>query len=235
MDTTKAQSTADFIIKDIFGVENTFSLEQLKTKFAYDLKLPQKVTCDMSGQETYVHDERTQASWKHVKQSFLESKLADEDMMRPKRPIDSMDDILKYWEEVNYLTSEKVLNSKDVFKSDGIIGSSNVYESSMIFNSKNILLSRNNFNSNYLIASDGNNGCNIGIRLFDNQFCTSSYEVNFSNKISKSLFITDCFDMFECMFCFFTRSKKYCIANMQYEKEEYFKIKKMVIDWILNT
>ena len=29
--------------------------------------------------------------------------------------------------------------------------------------------------------------------------------------------------------------KKYCISNMQFEKEEYFEIKKEIIKWILNS
>ena len=30
-------------------------------------------------------------------------------------------------------------------------------------------------------------------------------------------------------------NKKYCIANMQFEEEEYFEIKKTIISWILSA
>ena len=30
-------------------------------------------------------------------------------------------------------------------------------------------------------------------------------------------------------------NKKYCICNMQFEKEEYFAIKKEIIKWIMNS
>lgn len=36
-----------------------------------------------------------------------------------------------------------------------------------------------------------------------------------------------------CMFCSHIANKRYCIANMQFEKEEYFAIKKQVVDWIV--
>lgn len=57
---------------------------------------------------------------------------------------------------------------------------------------------------------------------------TVMYEV-----ISNSLFIQDSNSLHECMFCSHIANKRYCIANMQFEKEEYFAIKKQVIDWIV--
>ena len=84
-----------------------------------------------------------------------------------------------------------------------------------------------------MLASRDNSSCTLGIRVKEGIFCSSSFEVSWSNKISKSMFVHDSFDLYECLFCSHLRSKKYCIANMQFEKEEYDKTKKMVIDWIL--
>ena len=36
-------------------------------------------------------------------------------------------------------------------------------------------------------------------------------------------------------FCSHIANKKYCIANMQFEEEEYFEIKKTIISWILSA
>ena len=50
-----------------------------------------------------------------------------------------------------------------------------------------------------------------------------------------SLFIQDCFDLYECMFCSHIASKRFCIVNMQFEEQEYYEIKKLIIEWILNS
>lgn len=233
MDENKVKSVAGIIIKDVFGIENAWSLEELQTFFCNDIDLPKQVECAMSKKQTWVYN--PQPGNKFVSQGALEEKAKNTDMMRGKRPIDSIDDIMKYWDEINYMTAEKVISSQEVSQSDSVTSSSFVYYSSLIGSSKNIILSSNIFNSNYLIGSKGSNSCNMGIRMFDSLYCSSSYEIRWSNKISKSLFITDSLDLFECMFCYGVRSKKYCIANMQYEKEEYLKIKQMVIDELLQN
>lgn len=233
MDEHKAKSIADVIVKDVFGIENNWSTEELKAFFCDDVDLPKQVSCVMSGKQTWVYN--PQQGNKFVNQEVLEQKAKDSDMMRGKRPIDGLQDIMKYWDEINYMTAEKVISSKDVSQSDSVTSSSSVYYSSLIGSSKNIILSSNIFNSNYLIGSKGSNSCNMGIRMFDSLYCSSSYDIRWSNKISKSLFITDSLDLFECMFCYGIRSKKYCIANMQYEKDEYLKIKQMVIDELVKN
>lgn len=229
MNQAKALETIQLILKDIFGRETNLSLDHIKERFCIDIPLPQKVQTPEG--ETWIYEKDPRQ--KVISQSALEKKSKDSDMMKPKKEIHSLEDLFSVWEEVNYMTGEKIINSKNVSHSDSISNSIEIYSSSLIINSKNILFSHNINNSNYLLASKGSNGCNLGLRLVDSIYCTSSYEVRWSSKISKSFFITDCFDLVECMFCFGIKSKKYCIANMQFEKEEYFKIKQMVIDWIL--
>lgn len=50
-----------------------------------------------------------------------------------------------------------------------------------------------------------------------------------------SLFIQDCYDLYECMFCSHIASKRYYIANMQFEEDEYYQIKESIMQWILNS
>ena len=89
--------------------------------------------------------------------------------------------------------------------------------------------------SEFLLASQRSGSSSFCIRTDDSKDCSNSYNVVCSNKIMNSLFIQDCFDLHECMFCSHIASKKYCIANMQFDEEEYFLIKKSIIDWILNS
>lgn len=100
--------------------------------------------------------------------------------------------------------------------------------------SKNIVYCDSCGNSEFLLACQRSGSSNFCIRTDDSVNCSNSYNVICSNKIINSLFVQDCFDLYECMFCSHIASKKYCIANMQFEREEYYQIKNMIIDWILS-
>jgi hypothetical protein len=39
----------------------------------------------------------------------------------------------------------------------------------------------------------------------------------------------------DCLFCSHLSGKRFCIANMQFEEEEYYKIKEQVVRWVLTT
>lgn len=233
MDEQKAISIADVIIKDVFGIENKWTLDELRQLFCDNIDLPEQVSCAWSNKQTWIYDR--QQRQKFVSQDALVDKIKDTGLMFNKRPIESIADVMAYWQEINFMTAEKNISSKEITYSDSVTSSSGVYYSSLVGSSKNILLSSNVFSSSYLLASKGDNSCNMGIRMFDSLYCSSGYEMRWSNKVSKSMFITDSLDLFECMFCYGIRSKKYCIANMQYEKEEYFHIKQMVIDELVKN
>lgn len=156
-------------------------------------------------------------------------------LQRNKVTPSSIPDILAAWKEINYITGEKYINSKDVSKSDSIYNSANVFKSMSIFDSKNIILSYKIFDCNYMLASRDNSSCTLGIRMKESIFCSSSFEISWSNKVSKSMYIHNGFDLYECLFCSHIRSRKYCIANMQFEREEYFKLKEIVVGWILSS
>jgi len=232
MDSKKAKSIADYIFKDIFGIENPYRLDELKKKFAIDIPSLKKVACALSGNETWTFSSGRE---KLASQKAITQRFKKDEWMRKKRKIQTIEEILKAWEEINYLTGEKYINSKDVVQSDGVYNSSLVYQSVAVFNSKNIVFSYKIFDSNYMLASRDNTSCILGIRVKESIFCSSGFEVSWSNKVSKSMYIHDGFDLYECLFCSHLRSKKYCIANMQFSKEEYFKLKKLVVDWIFTT
>ncbi len=227
----QAQKILNAIVKDIFGVERTIPLELFAKNNCTGIPLPEPATCVVSGKQTWIYDQ--QPGQRIISPDVADQKIEAGEWFLPKQPINSMDDLFKAWERVNYMGGEKIINSKDVSESDSVTTSSSIYRSSLINSSKNIIFSNTIYNSNFVAASKGSEACNYGIRMFDSLFCSSGYEIRWSNKVSRSLFITDSYDLFECMFCYSLRSKKYCIANMQFEKEEYFRIKEMVIQWLL--
>lgn len=227
----KAKQIADYIFKDIFQTDNPFSLEELQQKFAIDIPKVSKVKCAISGGETWAF---APLDNKVASPSAVEERFKKDGWIQRDRPIKSMSDILKAWDEINYQTGEKYINSSDVLASDGIYNSNNVYQSVSVFDSKNIVFSYKLFDSNYMLASRDNNSCTLGIRVRESIYCSSDFEVSWSNKVSKSMFIHDGYDLYECLFCSHIRSKKYCIANIQFGKEEYFRLKKEVVNWILS-
>lgn len=231
MNKIKAKEIADYTFKDVFQMENPFSLEELQSKFAIDIPKVAKVKCAVSGKSTWAFASKEE---KIVSMEAVEERFKKDEWMLKKQPMNSIKDILGLWNQINYQVGEKYINSTDIMGSDAIYNSNNVYQSVSIFDSKNIVFSYKIFDSNYMFASRDNSSCTLGIRVKESIYCSSNFEVSWSNKVARSMFIHDGYDLYECLFCSHIRSKKYCIANIQFEKEEYFRLKKEVIKWILS-
>lgn len=230
MNQQQAKKIADYIFKEVFQRDPIYSLDKYRKKFAFDIPLPSEETCALSGKPTWSFSAESN---KIASQEAIADRFKEDEWMQKKESINSMEDLLRRWQKINYITGEKYINSKEVNRSDGVYHSAFVYQSVSIFDSKNIIFSYKIFDCNYLLASRDDSSCVLGIRTKESLNCSSCFEVSWSAKVSRSMFIHDCFDLYECLFCFHIRSKRYCVANMQFEKEEYLRIKKMVIDWIL--
>lgn len=100
---------------------------------------------------------------------------------------------------------------------------------------KNTIFSDGCANSEFIIASQRTGKSSYCIRVDDSGSCMNSYNVICSAKISNSFFIQDCNSLYECMFCSHISNRRYCIANMQFEENEYFEIKKQIVNWILSS
>lgn len=221
---------ADTVFKDVFGRKNTFSVDALVSKFAIDIPRASEVKCALSGVKTWA---LAASGEKIASEKAIEDKFKKDGWIQKTKDLTSIEDVLSAWNNINYITGEKYINSKNVFESDGVQNSNMVDKSTAIFDSKNIIASYKLVDCVNMLASRDSSSCTYGIRMKESIYCSSDFEVSWSNKVSRSLFIHDCFDLFECMFCSHIRSRKYCIANMQFEKEEYFRLKEKVIDWIL--
>ena len=232
MNATVAKQKVDYIVKDVFGVDNPFSLLEFQQKFAFDIPRVSKRTCALSHKDTWI---ASSLDGKIASQAAIEERFKQDGWIPRNKIITSVADILKAWDEINYQTGEKYINSTNVSESDGIYTSNNVYQSVSVFDSKDIVFSYELIDCSYMTASRDNASCTLGIRVKESIYCSSSFEVSWSNKVSKSMFIHDGYDLYECLFCSHIRSKKFCIANMQFEKDEYFRLKKEVIRWILES
>lgn len=229
MDANAAKAIADKIIGQIFGYQNPLSLEEIQAKFAFDVRLPQQVFDTLTNQPTWAQSTNPTKFVAH-KTTFEQP---EDYWFREKRPINSVQDILNYWNETNYMATERYLESTNVAESDNVRQSENVYRSQDVGGAKNVLFSDGAIECEYVIAAQRSAMSNYCIRVEDSKLCSNSFNVSWSQKITNSFFIQDCSNLQDCMFCSHINSKQYCIANMQYTEEEYKKIRDMVIRWIL--
>lgn len=219
------------IFMEIFELENPMQIEEVLSECAFDIRLPNRVIDAVTGNETWASSINSN---KYISQTNMRKYDEYKGWMRPKKEINSLDEILKLWDKVNYTTTERYYDSINISKSDTIYRCENVYRSQDCRNCKNTIFTDGCANSEYIIACQRSSNCNYSIRVADSNNCSNSYNVICSDKISNSFFIQDCNSLHECMFCSHISNRRFCIANMQFDREEYLNIKAEVIKWIIN-
>ena len=231
MDDKKALEIVNQIFIQIFGRKNPFTLEEILSKFAFDIRLPQKVLDSITGQETWSVSLNSQ---KYITQANMEKYDEQKGWIIPKKEIKTLGELLKIWKLTNYTTTERAYECTNVSQCDPLYNSENGYRSTDCRKCKNLIFTDGCSECENIVACQRTSGSNFCLRVDDSGNCQNSYNVICSAKISNSIFIQDCNSLYECIFCSHIANKKYCIANMQYEKEEYMQIKKVIIDWILS-
>lgn len=229
---TEAKQVLDKIIGQVFGYQNPFTLEQFMQKYAFDVKLPSQVYDSTTGELTWASSTNPT---RFMTLNNTRARGEKDEFMLPKRAIHSIKDILAVWNETNITSTERYMESINVHESDTINSCENVYRSQDCNRSKYVVFCDGAVDSEYVAAQQRSVRTTFSIRVEDSQNVSDSFSVVWSNKITKCLFMNDCFDMKDCMFCSHIAGKQYCIANMQYEKEEYEKIRDMVVRWVLSN
>lgn len=227
-----ALDIVDKIFNNVFDTDNNYSLEELLDKVAFDIKIPKQVIDSTTNEITWADSINSK---KFITNENMEKRDKTIGWMLPKKEFSNFQELIDMWNSINLTTTERVYDSINVIKSDTIYGCVNVYRCTDCRECKNIVYCDSCGNSEYLLASQRSSTCNFCIRTDDSRNCSNSYNVVCSNKISNSLFIQDCFNLYECMFCSHIANKKFCIVNMQFEENEYYEIKKAIINWILNS
>lgn len=226
-----AKEVLDKIIGQICGYKNPYDLDQFIQKYAFDVRLPVQVNDSTTGETTW---SQSANPLRYITMDNAR-KRSSEGWMLPKRPLNSIDDILSAWNEGNLTTTERQIDSLNIAESDNIYNSEYIYRSQDINRSKYILLSDGVMDSECVVAGQRSNTCTFCVRVEDSKECSNSFSVIWSGKVVNSFFINDCYDIYECLFCSHLTSAKFCVANMQFTEEEYFKLKDMVIRWVLTA
>jgi len=233
MDEKIANTIIDKIFKNTLGFNPAPDYATAKERYSGTIDtLPFPVT-DLATQKQ---------TWTVVKQAS--SYIAQTNMQEidtangwtPKQPPSTdITQLLSTWQALNSITAERTQDSINVAESDLIYGCENVYQCTNCNGSKNIVLCNDCGNSEYLFASQHSGSCNFCIRADDSVNCSNSYELKYCNKVVDSLFIQDCFDLYECIFCAHLSSKKFCITNVQLDQSTYYDIKNHILKWLGNN
>lgn len=226
-----AKKLIDNVVAQVFGYKNPFTLEQFATKYAFDVRLPNRVTDSITGEDTWAQSTNPT---KFMTQNNTHAESVRADWMQPKRDIRGIEDILAAWNEINFTTTERLMDSINVSQSDNIYNSENVFRSQDCHFAKNVAFCDGVHKSEYMLASQRSVASVYSIRVEDSTDCSQSFGVSWSGKISKSFMIHDCYDLSDCMFCSHISSKRFCIANIQFEEAEYLQLREQIIKWLLS-
>jgi len=88
--------------------------------------------------------------------------------------------------------------------------------------------------ANHLFGSSRSFNCSYSIHIYNSRNIKTSYEVDYSANCSNSMFLHNCYNVKDSLFCFNTRNKRYAIFNKEVGKEEYERVRKILMDKILS-
>ena len=231
MNDKQCKQVLDEIFMGVFEQKCLLNLNDVLSEFAFDIKLPNKVIDAVDGKETWASSINSN---KYISQENMMKYDNYRGWMRPKKEISSLDEILTLWNKINYTTTERNYDSINISKSDTIYRSENIYRSQDCRECKNAIFIDGCANSEYILACQRSSNLSYCIRVDDSSNCSNSYSVICSSKISNSFFVQDANSLYECMFCSHISNRRYCIANMQFDKDEYMNIKFEVVKWIVS-
>lgn len=232
MNDAAAKEVVDKVIGQIFGFQNPLSLDQIYQKFAFDIRLPQQVYDSTTNAPTWAQSTNP-ARFITMQNAWDKQDAGEWDI--PKTPLNGLQDVLAAWSKINLTATERQIDSENVGQSDNTYFSENVYRSLDSVRSKNIVFSDGSVDCEFIVAGQRSQTSSFCLRIEDSQACSNSFSISWCGKINNSFFLHDCKDVSDSMFCSHMSGKRFCIANMQFEEEEYNKLKQEVIKWILTS
>ena len=135
--------------------------------------------------------------------------------------------------DISYYTSQTVLGTNiEVVKSGLHLDSSYCYYGANFVNSKYCAYCMWPRQSEYIFGSDICFSSKFCINCYNSISLSRCFEVSYSNSCNDCMFCHNCEGCSDCIFCFNAKSLRYAIFNREYAKEEYLKIKKLVLSEI---
>jgi hypothetical protein len=162
-----------------------------------------------------------------TEQERLEPLNAPLDLNRLK-DIDSVVEVVQ--ERLVYSGNKVMGRSQAVEQSDNITDSIDVQHSVLIIRGQHMAYCSFMLDGEYCFGcTDFTNHPTSLIRCFYGNSTKRSFECAYPVSSSDCLFCHNVENCTECMFCFNVKAKRYAIGNVEYPKEEYLKIKKLLL------
>ncbi|MEO6761040.1 MAG: hypothetical protein ABI220_01525 [Candidatus Saccharimonadales bacterium] len=232
MNSVEAKNILDKVVGQIFGYQNPLSLEQAMQKFAFDVRLPQQVLDSTDGTASWAQSVN---ATRYMKMANARAMEQSQTGLRPPKQLTGLQDVIAAWNEINYTTTERLLESDNIAESDNINNSQSVFRSQDIRRSKNVVFSDNLSNCEFLVACQGSVNSAFCIRISDCSEVSNSFEISWCAKLNNCLFMHDCGDMQDSMFCTNMKGGRFCIANMQFDEAEYRRLRNETVRWVLTS
>lgn len=225
-----SEEIAQKIYDQIFGgyLAPTNGLEFFK-KTIDPFYYPSKVRSALSGKTLYTS---VLTNNKYISQAEARTESDKHDWLYPKQEIHSLKDLHKMLAKFEFMQTDRVNTSANVERSDDIVGSQHIYDSVNIINSEYVANCNWGWANQYLIGCTRSGDSTFCAGMTEGVMSSNSFQVYASYKINNSMYIKSCYDLFECMWCAHLSGKRYCIANMQFTKDEYFILKKKILEWL---
>lgn len=136
MNKKQVDSIISQTFKMIFNQTIDIDIQEVLSKFAFDIKLPQKVIDSSTGEETW---SVIKNSKKFITQSNMENYDVKRGWMISKKDVHNLNDIISIWKKINYTTTERQYDCINVSQCDPIYTSENAFRCSDCRQSKNIV------------------------------------------------------------------------------------------------
>jgi len=225
--------------RTMFGAD-IGDLEEYENWLKKHVPLPQPETSAISGKEIWIpppkiflrtkYDKKRIVSFDEIDQIKTNFKKEDLDGI-------NLEKIKKIIEPVAYYVGNyRYGNAYNVEKSSGAGPGENIYYSEEAYlGVKNIAY------CNYVLCSEYMFGCE---NVPESSFCINCYhsnsikncfEMEGCKNCSSCMFCHNCEDLQDCIFCFNAKGMRHAVGNIEVGAEEYQRIKKILVNHIINN
>ncbi len=133
-----------------------------------------------------------------------------------------------------YITELAEGENIEVVDSAVYLNLSNAYKIVDVFTSKNVGLGFFNDYNDHAFGIGRSASCSFSIHCYNSKSLTRCFEADFCRNCSDIMFCHNCENVRESLFCCNVKNLRNAIFNKQVSKEEYLRVKKILVEWILS-
>ena len=145
------------------------------------------------------------------------------------------DKIHEHLGAIAYLNAELIDgDNMNIGECSVIQHATNAYRTSAAVYCKDVAFSFWPRHSSFMFGCDSIHTSSYCINCYNSQRLTRCFELDGCSDCSDCLFCHNVENCSDCMFCFNVKAKRYSIGNVEYQKDEYLRIKSLVLGEVSN-